>query len=68
MSKLDMKIRDLYSTLTLLNERLDILIEKYEKDEDYEMCYLLLNYQKLLDTGCVIGQLKEVLEGQDEVF
>lgn len=62
MSELEKKIKEVYNTLTLLNERLDILIEKYEMDEDYDMCYLMLHHQKLLDTGQVIEQLKDVLE------
>jgi len=66
MSKLENRIKEVHNTLALLNDRLDILIEKYEMDEDYDMCYLLMHHQKLLDTGRVIEQLKEVLEDSKE--
>jgi len=61
MSELEKKINTVHKTLTCVNARLDKLIEEYEKEENYEMCYLLLNYRKLLDTDSIIGEIDAVL-------
>ena len=61
MSKLEKKIKSVHKTLTHVNARLDKLIEEYEQNENYEMCYLLLNYRKLLDTDSIICEIDTVL-------
>jgi len=61
MSKLEKKIKSVHKTLTHVNARLDKLIEEYEQNENYEMCYLLLNYRKLLDTDSIIEEIDAVL-------